>query len=83
MTPLNTDAELITSAQLTQSPIVRILARRLADRNTQAAACRMMLGHIARHVDAGDLSKARELIDQTRAALDWVRNIPNHDEVKP
>jgi hypothetical protein len=82
MTPLNTDSELLRAAQLQQSPIVRVLAQRLADRGTQAAACRLMLAHIARHVDAGNLSKARELIDQTRAALEWSKHIPNHNEAK-
>lgn len=83
MTPLNTDSELITAANLSQSPVVRVLAQRLADRATQAATVRQTLDAIRAHFQAGNVREALALIDEARAALDWVRNIPNHSGVKP
>jgi hypothetical protein len=83
MTPLHTDSELFRAAQLAQSPVVRVLAQRLADRGTQAATARETLAAIRARVDAGKHREALALIDTARAALDWARSIPNHNEVKP
>jgi hypothetical protein len=82
MNPLNTDSELLKAAQIAQSPVVRILAQRLADRATQATTARDTLTTIREHVRMSELREALQLIDQTRAALDWARSIPNHNEVK-
>ena len=85
MTPLNTDSEMIRAASCAQSPVVRILAQRLADRGTQAQAVRETLATIRGHFDAQQYREALAAIDQARAALDWARSVPNHpnaDEVK-
>ena len=84
MTPLNTDNEMIRAASIAQSPIVRILAQRLAERGTQAQAVRDTLTTIRGHFDDQRYREALTAIDQARAALDWARSIPNHsnaDEV--
>ena len=81
-----TDNEMIRAASIAQSPIVRTLAQRLAERGTQAQAVRETLATIRGHFEAGRLAEALAAIDQARAALDWARSIPNHsnvDEVKP
>ena len=77
MSPLLTDSELIRAASVTQSPIVRMLASRLADRGTQSRSAQIMLDHIQRCIESGDLSKAVQLIDQTREALDFLKP-PTH-----
>lgn len=73
-----TDNEMIRAAELAQSPIVRTLAQRLAERGTQAQAVRDTLTTIRGHFEAGRLVEALAAIDQARAALDWARSIPNH-----
>lgn len=75
------DREMIRAAGFAQSLVVRTLAQRLAERGTQAQAVRESLAIIRGHFEAGRLVEALAAIDCVRNALDWRRNIPNHDEV--
>lgn len=78
MNPALTDTELIRAASGTSSPIVRILAARIADRGSEAEAVRELLATVHRLIGAGQLREALDLIDKARAALDWRWSIPHY-----
>lgn len=78
MNPALTDTELIRAASGTASPIVRILAARIADRGAEAEAVRELLATVRRLIGAGQLREALDLIDKARAALDWRWSIPHY-----
>lgn len=78
MNPALTDTELIRAASGTASPLVRILAARIADRGAEAEAVREMLATVRHLIGAGQLSEALDLIDKARAALDWRWSIPHY-----
>lgn len=78
MNPALTDTELIRAASGTVSPIVRILAARIADRASEASAVRDLLATVHHLIGAGHLREALELIDKARAALDWRWSIPHY-----
>lgn len=82
MNPALTDPELIRAASGTASPIVRILAARIADRGAEAEAVRELLATVHRLIGAGQLREALDLIDKARAALDWRWSIPHYPPVE-
>lgn len=82
MNPALTDTELIRAASVTASPIVRILAARIADRDAEAEAVRELLATVRHLIGAGQLREALDLIDKARAALDWRWSIPHYPPVE-
>jgi len=78
MNPALTDSELIRAASGTASPIVRILAARIADLGAEAEAVHELLATVRHLIGTGQLSEALDLIDKARAALDWRRSIPHY-----
>jgi hypothetical protein len=74
--PRFTDSEILRACRGQESGTVGILARRLADRNVEAAAVRQNLESIKPLLKAGSLAECLAEIDRCRADLNWMFTAP-------